>query len=181
MPTQGICNRCKYISSQDLCKACVLLEGLNKGLPKLGVGKSSKVKEQLAVINGEINETNNTRCCSKGGCQRESSSKSTSTGKCCRGGNPSKRQSKKSLAKANLAALKASSPPNQAEINNSIEVENDEYFDFFGCGGGTDLLQSLNIAADNFDGTSSSTKTDMIDDIENLGGFASKKLHISKK
>ena len=30
----GICKRCGYISSQPLCKACVLLEGLNKGLPR---------------------------------------------------------------------------------------------------------------------------------------------------
>ncbi|KAJ6682532.1 ATPASES OF THE PP SUPERFAMILY-RELATED [Salix koriyanagi] len=40
MPEQGICERCGYISSQKWCKACVLLEGLNKGLPKLGIGRS---------------------------------------------------------------------------------------------------------------------------------------------
>ncbi|KAI1292209.1 Cytoplasmic tRNA 2-thiolation protein 1 [Halotydeus destructor] len=44
LPPQGICSRCGYISSQAVCKACVMLEGLNKGLPKLGIGKSSKVK-----------------------------------------------------------------------------------------------------------------------------------------
>ena len=43
LPPQGYCNRCGYISSQNICKACVLLQGLNSGLPKLGVGKSSKV------------------------------------------------------------------------------------------------------------------------------------------
>ena len=32
----------------EICKACLLLEGLNKGLPKLGVGKSSKTKSNLA-------------------------------------------------------------------------------------------------------------------------------------
>ena len=65
MPVQGVCRRCGYISSMDVCKvkerkriasngssytytnsallqACVLLEGLNKGLPRLGVGKSAK-------------------------------------------------------------------------------------------------------------------------------------------
>ena len=36
MPTQGTCQKCGYISSMALCKACVLLEGLNRGLPKLG-------------------------------------------------------------------------------------------------------------------------------------------------
>ncbi|KAL5208524.1 hypothetical protein ABZP36_032959 [Zizania latifolia] len=40
MPEQGICERCGYISSQKLCKACVLLDGLNRGLPKLGIGRS---------------------------------------------------------------------------------------------------------------------------------------------
>ncbi|RWS01820.1 cytoplasmic tRNA 2-thiolation protein 1-like protein [Dinothrombium tinctorium] len=44
LPVQGVCSRCGYISSQNICKACVMLEGLNKGLPKLGIGKSSKVK-----------------------------------------------------------------------------------------------------------------------------------------
>lgn len=48
LPTQGVCTRCNFVSSQAVCKACVLLEGLNKGLPKLGIGKSSKVKRILA-------------------------------------------------------------------------------------------------------------------------------------
>ncbi|KAF2866861.1 hypothetical protein BDV95DRAFT_503676 [Massariosphaeria phaeospora] len=30
----GQCKRCGYLSSQDICKACVLLEGLNKNRPK---------------------------------------------------------------------------------------------------------------------------------------------------
>jgi len=41
--TPGVCTRCGYISSNKLCKACVLLEGLNKGKPKLAIGRSSKV------------------------------------------------------------------------------------------------------------------------------------------
>ena len=40
MPIQRTCQRCGYISSQELCKACILLEGLNKGLPRLGIGKA---------------------------------------------------------------------------------------------------------------------------------------------
>ncbi|KAL2895605.1 Cytoplasmic tRNA 2-thiolation protein 1 [Bienertia sinuspersici] len=40
MPEQGTCERCGYISSQKWCKACVLLHGLNRGLPKLGIGRS---------------------------------------------------------------------------------------------------------------------------------------------
>lgn len=46
MPVQGNCTKCGYISSQPLCKACVLLEGLNRGLPRLGIGKSNKAKIQ---------------------------------------------------------------------------------------------------------------------------------------
>ncbi|CAH1798254.1 unnamed protein product [Owenia fusiformis] len=48
MPTQGLCTRCQYISSHPVCKACVLLEGLNKGLPKLGIGKPHKIRKQAA-------------------------------------------------------------------------------------------------------------------------------------
>lgn len=36
------CTKCGYMSSNSVCKACVLLEGLNKGLPTLGIGSSSK-------------------------------------------------------------------------------------------------------------------------------------------
>ena len=34
------CERCGYICSQRVCKACQLLEGLNKGLPGLGVKRT---------------------------------------------------------------------------------------------------------------------------------------------
>jgi cytoplasmic tRNA 2-thiolation protein 1 len=50
MPSQGTCQECGYISSQDICKACVMLAGLNKGLPQLGIGKSSKHKKPLQNI-----------------------------------------------------------------------------------------------------------------------------------
>ncbi|XP_071550930.1 cytoplasmic tRNA 2-thiolation protein 1 [Panulirus ornatus] len=47
LPTQATCSRCGHISSQSVCKACVLLEGLNKGKPRLGIGKSSKFREHI--------------------------------------------------------------------------------------------------------------------------------------
>lgn len=31
----------------EVCKACIMLEGLNRGLPRLGVGKSTKTLEQF--------------------------------------------------------------------------------------------------------------------------------------
>ncbi|CAO3593277.1 unnamed protein product [Absidia cylindrospora] len=51
MPTQKTCERCGYMSSNDVCKGCVLLEGLNRGLPQLGIGKESKVRKQMAESN----------------------------------------------------------------------------------------------------------------------------------
>lgn len=39
------CTLCGFASSQEVCKACVLLEGLNKGLPKVAISKSSKVQK----------------------------------------------------------------------------------------------------------------------------------------
>jgi len=49
MPKQGTCQRCGYISSQPACKACVLLEGLNKGKPRLGIGKTHRITKELAA------------------------------------------------------------------------------------------------------------------------------------
>ncbi|KAG0254095.1 cytosolic thiouridylase subunit Ctu1 [Actinomortierella ambigua] len=46
LPTLTTCTRCGYISSNALCKACLLLEGLNRGLPQLGVGHSAKIRRQ---------------------------------------------------------------------------------------------------------------------------------------
>jgi cytoplasmic tRNA 2-thiolation protein 1 len=41
-PTRGFCDTCGFVSSCQPCKACVLLEGLNRSLPKLGIGKKTK-------------------------------------------------------------------------------------------------------------------------------------------
>ncbi|KAI9729642.1 MAG: nucleotidyltransferase [Claussenomyces sp. TS43310] len=35
--TLGICQRCGYMSSQTICKACMLLEGLNKNRPQVEI------------------------------------------------------------------------------------------------------------------------------------------------
>lgn len=50
MPERGICTKCGFVSSQNICKACMLLEGLNRGLPKLGIGKSSKANKAIATL-----------------------------------------------------------------------------------------------------------------------------------
>lgn len=44
MPEQRKCSKCDYMSSQETCKACTILEGLNSGLPKLGIGKIKNKK-----------------------------------------------------------------------------------------------------------------------------------------
>lgn len=51
LPERGTCSRCGFVSSQKLCKACVLLDGLNRGLPRLGIGKTSKVNRAIAESN----------------------------------------------------------------------------------------------------------------------------------
>ncbi|KAJ1723141.1 cytosolic thiouridylase subunit Ctu1 [Coemansia erecta] len=39
LPEASVCEKCGYISSNRVCKACVLLEGLERGLPKMGIGR----------------------------------------------------------------------------------------------------------------------------------------------
>lgn len=56
----GSCQRCGYLSSQSICKACVLLEGLNKARPSMEVSidhefdgyaeKSSKVVQRMEAL-----------------------------------------------------------------------------------------------------------------------------------
>lgn len=65
MPTLQNCTRCGFVSSQDVCKACTLLEGLDRGLPKLGIGKSSKVKRMIANDDKRKAES---RCCKTNCC-----------------------------------------------------------------------------------------------------------------
>ncbi|KAG8182621.1 hypothetical protein JTE90_009984 [Oedothorax gibbosus] len=61
LPAQGLCQKCGYISSQAICKACIMLEGLNTGVPGLGVKKSSKVKDKIEKLS--------LQCNSEGGCK----------------------------------------------------------------------------------------------------------------
>lgn len=56
LPTKINCTRCGYISSQSLCKACLLLEGLSTGNLSLGVKKTKK--KTITVTGNE-----NTRTC----------------------------------------------------------------------------------------------------------------------
>eukprot|EP00047_Mylnosiga_fluctuans_P012523 m.26567 g.26567 ORF g.26567 m.26567 type:complete len:385 (-) comp4308_c0_seq1:473-1627(-) len=53
VPAPGSCERCGHMSSQAVCKACVLLEGLRRGQPKLAVGKSKKAAAMMAGPGGD--------------------------------------------------------------------------------------------------------------------------------
>ena len=43
---KGTCTRCGFMSSQALCKACILLEGLNSGKPRMGLTKEGWARQQ---------------------------------------------------------------------------------------------------------------------------------------
>lgn len=45
----GQCTRCGYLSSQDICKACMLLEGLNKNRPRMEIELGSGEKDMTAL------------------------------------------------------------------------------------------------------------------------------------
>lgn len=61
VPLRGICDRCGFVSSQQPCKACMLLEGLNRGLPKLGIGKKSKANRMMTTQNRSMLNTNSVK------------------------------------------------------------------------------------------------------------------------
>lgn len=54
LPQPRNCERCGYISSQPVCKACVLLEGLNRGLPRLGVSRTRGRDGQKAGLHEAV-------------------------------------------------------------------------------------------------------------------------------
>ncbi|KAJ8680039.1 hypothetical protein QAD02_015826 [Eretmocerus hayati] len=58
-PRRQNCTRCGFVASQEICKACVLLEGLNTGNPRLGVTKSNKARRimGLEVKDGSENKS----------------------------------------------------------------------------------------------------------------------------
>lgn len=59
MPTLRKCENCGYISSQRLCKACVLLDGLDKGKPRMGLA-TERVRKKL-----DNEQPDSEGCCSR--------------------------------------------------------------------------------------------------------------------
>eukprot|EP01138_Halocafeteria_seosinensis_P016425 gb/GECG01016756.1/.p1 GENE.gb/GECG01016756.1/~~gb/GECG01016756.1/.p1 ORF type:complete len:437 (+),score=51.13 gb/GECG01016756.1/:1-1311(+) len=69
MPTLRKCENCGYISSQRLCKACVLLDGLDKGKPRMGLATErvrKKLDNEQANSEGCSSPSSNTSCCKTG-------------------------------------------------------------------------------------------------------------------
>ncbi|ORY77343.1 cytoplasmic tRNA 2-thiolation protein 1 [Protomyces lactucae-debilis] len=56
----GSCVRCGYMSSKEVCKACVLLEGLNTGISKLGIGDEKKARRRHAEQQQQQEKTKST-------------------------------------------------------------------------------------------------------------------------
>ncbi|APA08169.1 hypothetical protein SS1G_00144 [Sclerotinia sclerotiorum 1980 UF-70] len=48
--TLGKCKKCGYMSSQEICKACVLLEGLNKNRPKMEIEVDVEDEEESSTL-----------------------------------------------------------------------------------------------------------------------------------
>jgi cytoplasmic tRNA 2-thiolation protein 1 len=53
----GQCKRCGYLSSQEVCKACVLLEGLNKNRPKNGIEVRYEIDDDVQAFTNGIGKT----------------------------------------------------------------------------------------------------------------------------
>jgi cytoplasmic tRNA 2-thiolation protein 1 len=54
----GQCKKCGYLSSQEVCKACVLLEGLNKARPKNAIEVGYEVQDvSLNSVRDELAAT----------------------------------------------------------------------------------------------------------------------------
>ncbi|MFH4981034.1 hypothetical protein AB6A40_007743 [Gnathostoma spinigerum] len=66
MPTLKTCERCGYISSQEICKACLLLEGLETGNLTLGIKKTKIQKQEDKISNGKCNPGTNCTCAGLG-------------------------------------------------------------------------------------------------------------------
>jgi cytoplasmic tRNA 2-thiolation protein 1 len=50
----GTCERCGYMSSQSVCKACALLEGLNKNRPKTSIEVDIGDEEQSSTLRRQM-------------------------------------------------------------------------------------------------------------------------------
>jgi cytoplasmic tRNA 2-thiolation protein 1 len=48
--TLGTCERCGYMSSQAICKACTLLEGLNKNRPKMEIEVGVEEEDESSTL-----------------------------------------------------------------------------------------------------------------------------------
>ena len=50
----GKCDKCGYLSSQKICKACMLLEGLNKNRPQTAIEVSVEDEESSTTLMRQV-------------------------------------------------------------------------------------------------------------------------------
>ena len=50
----GTCQRCGYMSSQAVCKACTLLEGLNKNRPQVEIEVDAEDEDDSSTLRRKI-------------------------------------------------------------------------------------------------------------------------------
>ena len=52
--TIGECERCGYLSSQKICKACMLLEGLNKSRPQTAIEVGTEDEDSSTTLMRQV-------------------------------------------------------------------------------------------------------------------------------
>ncbi|XP_037295457.1 cytoplasmic tRNA 2-thiolation protein 1 isoform X2 [Manduca sexta] len=141
LPSQRICTRCKFVSSQEVCKACVLLEGLNKGLPKLGIGKSSKAKKMLEEYNARqntleqvIDDLNDTNIKKKSGKKRNGLTDKCNSKTCCSGNCNSTQNNMEDNSKINSLLDEYSLKETDKPVQQLNDVSDDEEGCSSSCG-----------------------------------------------
>uniref|UniRef100_A0AC35UE87 Cytoplasmic tRNA 2-thiolation protein 1 n=1 Tax=Rhabditophanes sp. KR3021 TaxID=114890 RepID=A0AC35UE87_9BILA len=68
IPEKLLCENCGYISSQKICKACLLLTGLEKDDPHMGVSKKKKWKVEIEEFTPRLPPNNGTKMELKSSC-----------------------------------------------------------------------------------------------------------------
>lgn len=72
-PPPGTCSRCGALASHTLCQACALLDGLNRGLPRLAIGKGRRVLQAQPPLPGNRSQATSDPVAPRGPCTCEQS------------------------------------------------------------------------------------------------------------
>lgn len=72
-PPPGTCTRCGALASHALCQACALLDGLNRGLPRLAIGKGRCMLQAEPPLPGNPSQATSDPAAPQGPCTCEQS------------------------------------------------------------------------------------------------------------